>query len=170
MRFSFSRGFTLVEVMITVGIIGILSAVAVPSYSLFVDQAKYGKARAEISSYVEMAMALRASQDDVLSGVTGNTCTACTITALGGWAAFGLQQVPLDPWGVEYRLDENENDLSPTDCRNDTILSSGKNKVIETNINITIDPAGGDDLLGAVPFFTDMHVGCAPRPRMSGGI
>lgn len=43
-----NTGFTLIEVMIVVAVIGILSAIALPSYSAYVARAKRAQVRSEI--------------------------------------------------------------------------------------------------------------------------
>lgn len=48
MKISKSSGFTLIEVMIVVAVIGVLAAIALPSYSEYVNRGKRAEARAEV--------------------------------------------------------------------------------------------------------------------------
>lgn len=48
MNKTYQRGFTLIEVMITVAIVGILAAIAIPSYREYIARSKRSEAKAEV--------------------------------------------------------------------------------------------------------------------------
>lgn len=72
------KGFTLIELMIVVAIIGILAAVAIPSYQDYTAKSKWGAANAEVA-------ALKQNYDAVITADSTQTPTLDTgkVTSLG---------------------------------------------------------------------------------------
>ena len=98
------KGFTLVELMIVVVILGILAAIAIPLYMKFVQSAKAGEARlnlGKIASLLERYYDARANQATTVAVATGAASTmvaAFPQNAAAGCiaASTGQQRVPDD--------------------------------------------------------------------------
>jgi len=76
------QGFTLIELMIVVAIIGILAAVAIPAYQDYTIRAKLGNAVSAADS-LKTAVAM-CIQDQ------GGSATGCSAVAEGGAASAGI--------------------------------------------------------------------------------
>ena len=70
-------GFTLVEMMIVVGLVGILSAIAIPSYTAYVQRGKIAEAASQLST---MAVKLEQYFQDNRTYV--GACAVNTVAAL----------------------------------------------------------------------------------------
>ena len=80
-----SKGFTLIELMIVVAIIGILAAIAIPNFLRFQLRARFSELKENVASVFKSEEALRQSER-VVGGVSGQYATlgklpaACDIT------------------------------------------------------------------------------------------
>ncbi|MBQ4489245.1 MAG: type IV pilin protein [Ruminobacter sp.] len=92
MKFGGKRGFTLLELMITIGIIGILSAIAIPTYRNYVVTAKRSEAQqnlVQLASRMENCYSLNntytgcVNANSLSSKVAENYDLTSTVNAAG---------------------------------------------------------------------------------------
>lgn len=107
------RGFTLIEVLVTIAIVGILSSVALPSYTAYVQRSKVPPGLDALSSYFTR---MEQRYQDTGSYANGTNCAvalpaasnytlSCVITASGqGFTATATGSGPIA--GYSYTVNQ----------------------------------------------------------------
>lgn len=110
MKNSFKRrtqsGFTLIEIMVVVVILGILAALIVPKIMSRPDEARVIAARQDIGSLVSALKLYRLDNKRYPSteqGLQALINKPASGPAADGWKAGGyVEKLPQDPWGHPY--------------------------------------------------------------------
>ncbi|MBF6028159.1 type II secretion system major pseudopilin GspG [Pseudomonas sp. P115] len=101
------RGFTLIEIMVVVVIIGVLGAIVVPQFMSRPDQAKVTAAKTEIQAIatsLEMYRLDNAYYPSTQQGLEALVRRPSGTPAARNWNAQGyLKSLPVDPWGTPYQ-------------------------------------------------------------------
>ena len=104
---STQRGFTLIEIMVVVVIIGVLGAIVVPQFMSRPDQAKVTAARTDvqaISTALEMYRLDTFSYPSTQQGLEALVKRPTGTPVAKNWNPQGyLKTLPLDPWGSPYQ-------------------------------------------------------------------
>ena len=102
-----SRGFTLIEIMVVIVILGVLAALVVPKVMSRPDEARVVAARQDIASLMQ---ALKLYRLDNRRYPTTEQGLAALVTkptlapVPEGWKSGGyVERLPLDPWSKPYQ-------------------------------------------------------------------
>jgi general secretion pathway protein G len=106
-RIGLSRGFTLIEIMVVVVIMGILAALVVPKLMGRTDDARIAAARQDIATMMQALKLYRLDNHRYPTTEQGLQALIVKPTsgpAADGWKAGGyVERLPKDPWGGDYQ-------------------------------------------------------------------
>ncbi len=128
--FNLRAGFTLVEIMLVVIIIGALAAMIIPRLSGRGEQAKLKVAKTDIEANIATALKLyeldNGSFPSTGQGLAALKIKPATNPIPQNWNGPYVEKEPIDPWGHPYVY------ASPGEHRSDYDLSSkGKDEASE---------------------------------------
>jgi len=102
-RYSSRRGFTLVELLLVLVILGILAALVLPKFTGRTEQARITAAQTQIATFGTALDAYEVDTGSYPRGQDGLVQLIAQPADVTGWRGPYLKSdIPLDPWGHSY--------------------------------------------------------------------
>jgi prepilin-type N-terminal cleavage/methylation domain-containing protein len=164
MRYSkvTTRGFTLLELIVVIAIIGALSVIVLPSFAKVLSNSRIKRANLEMEEIVKSiviaqnqsgktmtAMGVGCNDCSCRSGNIKNDTGACYTDSLSALTILesntsgfvsGLSRMVRDPWGSPYCFDANQGESGPASCTTvDGFRSVGPDGAYGTADDIVVD-------------------------------
>ncbi|SFV10264.1 type II secretion system major pseudopilin GspG [Pseudoduganella namucuonensis] len=103
-----ARGFTLIEIMVVVVIMGVLAALVVPKLLSRTGESKIAAAKVDIATIMQAMKLYKLDNQRYPTTEQGLQALLSKPTAgpaANGWKAGGyLEKMPKDPWGAPYQF------------------------------------------------------------------
>ncbi len=97
-----ARGFTLLELLLVLVILGILAAIVVPKFSGRTEQARETAAKTQIAGFSTALDAYEVDTGGYPKGSEGLMDLVQAPSDVQGWKGPYMKDVPADPWGRPY--------------------------------------------------------------------